>query len=81
MLLLNFCSIADTLRPHQRRPFTCNATSQTDSHPASYMVDGLNSTHWQSKASLDVANITIDLTSSRQRVFPFSNLCCIVLCT
>ena len=61
--------IVDIARPHERVPFICNASDPTNSHPAGYMVDGLNLTHWQAKAGVDTANITIDLRSATQKVF------------
>jgi hypothetical protein len=49
------------LHPRLRTPLVCDAADAEDSHPPDYMVDGDLATFWQSKASIDRADIRIDL--------------------
>ncbi|XP_065059492.1 laminin subunit alpha-1-like [Rhopilema esculentum] len=57
----------DQYRPNKRRQFTCNASDAIDSHPPSRMVDANFDTYWQSKAGMEITNITIDLRSETQK--------------
>jgi len=43
----------------ERVPYLCNASDSTRAYPPKNMIDGLLETHWQSKAGVDVAFITI----------------------
>jgi hypothetical protein len=49
------------LHPRLRTPLVCDATDPENSHPPEYMVDDDLATFWQSKASIDRADIRIDL--------------------
>ncbi|XP_029199679.2 laminin subunit alpha-like [Acropora millepora] len=43
----------------ERVPYLCNASDSTRAYPPKNMIDGLLETHWQSKAGVDAAFITI----------------------
>ncbi|XP_028406846.1 laminin subunit beta-1-like [Dendronephthya gigantea] len=49
------------LHPRLRTPLVCDATDSANSHPPEKMVDDDLTTFWQSKASIDRADIRIDL--------------------
>ena len=49
------------LHPRLRTPLVCDAADTQDSHPPEYMVDDDLATFWQSKASIDRADIRVDL--------------------
>ena len=49
------------LHPRLRTPLVCDADDPQNSHSPEYMVDGGLTTFWQSKASIDRADIRIDL--------------------
>lgn len=49
------------LHPRLRTPLVCDALDPDNSHPPEYMVDDNLGTFWQSKASIDRAEIRIDL--------------------
>lgn len=49
------------LHPRVRTLLVCNATDPEKSHPPGYMIDDDLVTFWQSKASIDRADIRIDL--------------------
>ena len=49
------------LHPRLRTPLVCDATDQKNAHPPAYMNDDNLGTFWQSKASIDKAEIRVDL--------------------
>lgn len=53
------------LHPRLRTPLVCDAGDLENSHPPEYMVDDNLTTFWQSKASIDRADIRIDLHQVR----------------
>lgn len=57
-----------SISPRRRELFTCDASDRKLAHPPSHMVDENTTTFWQSTASLDTANITIDLRGPHRKV-------------
>jgi hypothetical protein len=63
-----FSSSQNDLPPVQRVYKYCDASSPTESHNASYLVDGNLTTFWQSTSMVNRANITIDFSGPVHKV-------------